>query len=69
MKKRSDVKKLDKRWKITDGITKANISLISDLNKDARITGSSAFYFNGSGMDSMETIVSSLTFLTILGNN
>ena len=45
MKKRSDVKKLNKRWKITDGVTKANISLISDQNKDARI--SSALYFNG----------------------
>ena len=31
---------------LKDGVTKANISLISDLNKDARI--SSALYFNGS---------------------
>ena len=46
MKKRSDVKKLNKGWKITDDVTKANISLISDLTKDARI--SSAWYFNGS---------------------
>ena len=30
---------------LKDGVTKANISLISDLNKDARI--SSALYFNG----------------------
>ena len=46
MKKRSDVKKLKKGWKLTDDVTKANISLISDLNKDARI--SSAWFFNGS---------------------
>ena len=33
-------------WKITNDVTKANISLISDLNKDARII--SAWFFNGS---------------------
>lgn len=46
MKKRSDIKKLNKGWKISDDVTKANATLISNLNKDERI--SSAWYFNGS---------------------
>jgi DNA repair exonuclease SbcCD ATPase subunit len=46
MKKRSDIKKLHKGWKISDDVTKANATLISSLNKDERI--SSAWYFNGS---------------------
>jgi chromosome segregation ATPase len=46
MKKRSDIKKLNKGWRISDDVTKANVTLISSLNSDERI--SSAWYFNGS---------------------
>jgi hypothetical protein len=45
MRKRAEIKSLQKGWKIMDDVTKENALLIKKLNQDERI--SAAWYYNG----------------------